>query len=82
MRWSWSEGRDAEGDALSEVRERLASMGYAMPEPAAAVANYVPWVATGGLVVVSGQLPFRDGELTAKGAVPSAVSAEAAKEAR
>ncbi|MEM6331809.1 MAG: RidA family protein [Planctomycetota bacterium] len=66
---------------MADIRERLAALGYAMPEPSAAVANYVPWVVTGGQVVVSGQLPFRDGTLAAKGAVPSAVTVEAAKDA-
>ena len=47
----------------------------AAPRP---VAAYVPFVSAGDLVFVSGQIPLRDGELTATGPVPSQVSVEAA----
>jgi enamine deaminase RidA (YjgF/YER057c/UK114 family) len=46
------------------VAERLAALGVTLPKPAAPVANYVGAVKTGGLVVVSGQLPLgADGKL-------------------
>jgi len=49
------------------VEERLAELGLVLPEPAAAVANYVPFVESDGLVSISGQLPFKDGKpLTGK----------------
>ncbi len=38
------------------IDTRLAELGIDLPEPAKAVANYVPWVKTGTLVHVSGQL--------------------------
>ncbi len=40
------------------VESRLAGMGVALPEPASPVANYVPFVRTGNLVFVSGQIPM------------------------
>jgi enamine deaminase RidA (YjgF/YER057c/UK114 family) len=40
---------------------RLAAAGLSLPEAAAPVAAYVPTVTVGGLMHVSGQLPFRDG---------------------
>jgi enamine deaminase RidA (YjgF/YER057c/UK114 family) len=43
------------------IDDRLAELGLTLPEPAAPVAAYVPTVAAGGLLHVSGQLPFRDG---------------------
>jgi enamine deaminase RidA (YjgF/YER057c/UK114 family) len=39
---------------------RLAALGIALPEPAAPVAAYVPTVEHGGLLYISGQLPFRE----------------------
>jgi enamine deaminase RidA (YjgF/YER057c/UK114 family) len=45
------------------VEERLAEMGLELPDAPAPAANYVPWVRTGTLVHVSGQLPNRDGTL-------------------
>lgn len=47
-----------------QVEARLAEMGYRMPEPKAPLAKYVPFVRTGSLVFVSGQLPLGlDGSL-------------------
>lgn len=46
------------------IEARLAEMGLALPLPAAPVAAYVPVVEAGGLLHVSGQIPFRtDGSL-------------------
>lgn len=45
------------------IDDRLAELGIALPEPAAPVAAYLPTVAAGGLLHVSGQLPFRDGNV-------------------
>ena len=47
----------------AEIDARLASLGLALPQPAAPVAAYVPVVITGGMAYVSGQLPFMDGAL-------------------
>jgi len=43
------------------AEEKLQALGLALPEPAAAVANYVPFVRSGSLVSISGQLPLSDG---------------------
>jgi enamine deaminase RidA (YjgF/YER057c/UK114 family) len=43
------------------VDRKLAELGLALPAPAAPVASYVPAVEAGGLLHVSGQLPFKDG---------------------
>lgn len=44
---------------MTPVTERLAALGIDLPAPAAPVAAYVPTVEIGGLVHISGQLPFR-----------------------
>jgi len=45
------------------IDDRLAELGLTLPEPAAPVAAYVPAVAAGGLLHISGQLPFLDGQV-------------------
>lgn len=60
--------------------ETLAQLGLALPPAPKPVASYVPFVLTGNLLIVSGQLPFKDGALIAKGCVPSAVGIDLAQE--
>lgn len=65
------------------IRERLAEAGLSLPEAPAPAANYEPWAEAGGQLFVSGQLPFRDGEVAWCGRVPSVqAEAEAAAAAR
>jgi enamine deaminase RidA (YjgF/YER057c/UK114 family) len=57
------------------VEARLAALGITLPTPAAPIANYVPYVRSGRLLVISGQLCFGpDGKLTATGQLGAAVS--------
>lgn len=41
---------------MSTVDEKLAELGLTLPDPAAPVANYVPYVVSGNLVFISGQI--------------------------
>ncbi len=53
------------GRTGSEIEQKLKDLGHSLPQPAAPLANYVPAVASGGLLFVSGQLPFGpDGKLS------------------
>ena len=45
------------------VERKLAELGLTLPEPAPPVAAYVPAVEAGGLLHISGQLPFDHGQL-------------------
>lgn len=45
------------------IDRRLTELGITLPPAAAPVAAYVPTVLAGGLLHVSGQLPFRDGQV-------------------
>src|SRR3546814_15000391 len=45
------------------VEEKIAGLGLTLPQAAAPVAAYVPAVEAGGLLHISGQLPFDDGQL-------------------
>ena len=57
------------------IEDKLASLGITLPSPASPVANYVPCVRTGNLLVVSGQLCFGpDGKLVARGQLGGSVS--------
>jgi enamine deaminase RidA (YjgF/YER057c/UK114 family) len=60
-------------DAIEENLERL---GIILPRPAAPIANYIGFVRTGRLLVLSGQLCLSDGILVAKGKLGAQVSVE------
>jgi enamine deaminase RidA (YjgF/YER057c/UK114 family) len=62
---------------MAKIEAKLAELGVALPTPAAPVANYVPFVRTGSLLVVSGQICLgADGKLVAKGKLGDSVSVE------
>src|SRR6185312_8882567 len=59
------------------VEKKLTDLGITLGTPAAPVANYVGFVRTGNLLVVSGQLCFAgEGKLVAVGKLGGAVSIE------
>ena len=61
---------------------KLEQLGIELREPPKPVGAYVPAVRTGNMVYTAGQLPINgEGELSAKGKVPSKVSLEDAKNA-
>lgn len=60
---------------------RLDELGIVLPELAAPVASYVPYVVHGNQVHIAGQLPLRDGALLYPGKVPVEVTEEQASEA-
>ena len=59
---------------------RLAAAGLELPAVPAPAAAYVPAVRHGDLVIVSGQLPLRDGALLATGLVGTDVAQDEAAE--
>jgi enamine deaminase RidA (YjgF/YER057c/UK114 family) len=54
---------------MGAVEQRLAELGRTLPEPVTPVAAYVPAVATGNLLFVSGQIPMVDGAIPETGKV-------------
>jgi enamine deaminase RidA (YjgF/YER057c/UK114 family) len=59
------------------VEQNLAAQGIVLPAPKAPVANYVPFVRTGNLLFVSGQVCLdAEGKLIAKGKLGAGVSIE------
>jgi enamine deaminase RidA (YjgF/YER057c/UK114 family) len=64
------------------IDAKLQELGIAMPTPMPPIANYVPFVRTGDLVVVSGQVPAVDGKIVATGHVgPGGLSIEEGQQA-
>ena len=62
---------------MAQVEKKLTDLGIILPTPAAPVANYVPFVRTGSLLFVSGQISLgTDGKLVAKGKLGGPVSVE------
>jgi enamine deaminase RidA (YjgF/YER057c/UK114 family) len=58
------------------VEKKLGELGIVLTTPAAPVANYVPFVRTGNLLMVSGQICHEAGKLVAKGQLGAGVSIE------
>ncbi len=59
------------------VEKKLQEIGIALASPPAPIANYVPFVRSGNLLTVSGQLCLgADGKLAAKGQLGGGVSIE------
>ncbi|MBF0356660.1 MAG: RidA family protein [Alphaproteobacteria bacterium] len=52
---------------MSAIEARLAEQGILLPQAVAPVANYVPFVMTGNLLFLAGQLPLKEGRLIAVG---------------
>jgi len=62
------------------IDRKLEELGLALPQAAAPVAAYVPTVLAGNLLHISGQLPFKDGQLVT-GRLGDGVSLEDGQEA-
>jgi enamine deaminase RidA (YjgF/YER057c/UK114 family) len=72
----------AGADRASETPEsRLAGLGLTLPKAPGAVANYAPWVISGNMVYMSGQLPWIDGNLLFKGKIGRELTPEQGYEA-
>jgi enamine deaminase RidA (YjgF/YER057c/UK114 family) len=49
---------------MSSIAARLEELGIVLPTPVAPIANYVPYVRLGNMLIISGQLPLgSDGKL-------------------
>lgn len=58
------------------IEARLAAAGITLPEAAAPAANYVPFVISGNLLYLSGQLPIEGGKVAVTGLLGADVSLE------
>lgn len=60
----------------ARIEAQLARLGLELPQAPAAVGSYVPFVITGSLVHVSGQLPVRDGTMRHVGKLGESLAIE------
>lgn len=65
----------------AEIETRLAELGVVIPEAVAPVANYVPYVVTGSILYISGQLPMEGGKVAVTGHVGRDVDVATAQRA-
>lgn len=61
---------------MNVISQRLTELGIILPAPAAPVAAYVPFVMTGHLLFISGQLPLDNGKLSVTGKLGEDVALE------
>ena len=59
-----------------EIETKLQELGITLPAPVPPIATYVPFVRSGDLVFVSGQIPAADGKVAFTGKVSDGVSIE------
>lgn len=59
-----------------KIDARLAELGITIPEPPVPVASYQPYVVTGNLVVVAGQVTLEDGKVKYAGRLGDSMSTE------
>ena len=62
------------------VAERMNELGIELPDAPAPVGAYVPYVISGSLMFISGQIPIRDGKMIHEGKVPLDVTVEQGQE--
>src|SRR5918996_1033280 len=64
-----------------EIEARLKALDIALPEVASPVADYVSFLHLGGQLYVSGQLPFKTGQVAVTGTLGAGVDAAQGQEA-
>jgi len=63
------------------IQDRLAAKGITLPVAAAPAANYVPYVISGNLLFLSGQLPMENGKIGVTGLAGTEVELSEAQRA-
>ncbi len=61
---------------MGTIEARLRELGIELPAAAKPVANYVPFVRSGNLIFVAGQIPVKDGQPQYKGILGFGVTVE------
>jgi len=64
-----------------DIEARLQALGLALPEAKAAIGTYVPFVHLGGQLIISGQLPMKDGAIAIAGTLGDGVDVAQGQEA-
>lgn len=63
------------------IKQRLEALGVTLPAAAAPAANYLPYAASGKLLLTAGQIPLADGKLISTGIVGRDLDIAAAQQA-
>jgi len=63
------------------IEARIIALDLVLPEPKSTIATYVPFVHTNGQLLISGQLPMKDGSVAATGQLGRDVALEAGQDA-
>jgi enamine deaminase RidA (YjgF/YER057c/UK114 family) len=58
------------------IEQQLQKLGLTLPEPPAAAARYVPFVVSGPLVFIAGQLPMQGGKIAVSGRLGADIGLE------
>lgn len=66
---------------IGTIEKKLQTLGIMLPEVAAPVANYLPFVKSGNQIFISGQLPLENGQLKYIGKLGGEISVEDGKKA-
>jgi len=66
---------------MMDAEERLARLGLQLPPAPAPLAAYRPWIRTGDLLFISGQLPMENGVLTVTGKLGTELDEAAGRKA-
>ncbi len=59
-----------------KIETRLQELGIELPEAAAPAANYIPYVVSGKLIFIAGQITFKDGKIEYTGKVGEDLSVD------
>jgi len=63
---------------MIDIAARLNELGISLPTPSAPVAAYLPFVQSGNLLVISGQLPIENGQIAYAGRLGESITIEEA----
>ena len=66
---------------MNIIDQKIAELGLTLPTPSVPVAAYVPYVISGNLIFISGQLPLLNGAVSLTGRLGENVDIEAGQKA-
>ena len=65
---------------MNSIDKKLETLGITIPDAPSPAANYIPYVISGNLVFIAGQVPFENGQINYTGKVGKDIDINKAKE--
>jgi enamine deaminase RidA (YjgF/YER057c/UK114 family) len=65
---------------MNDIDKKLETLGITIPDAPTPAANYIPYVISGNLVFIAGQVPFENGKINYTGKVGKDIDINKAKE--